>query len=36
MEEHMNKEEDTLFSVSRDVEVLLESLFKKEKKDETQ
>ncbi len=36
MQEHMKQEESKLLSVSRDVEVLLESLFNKEKKDETQ
>ena len=36
MQEQLQKEENRLFSVSRDVEVLLESLLNKEKKDETQ
>ena len=36
MESQMAHEENKLFSVSRDVEVLLESLFKKENEDETQ
>ena len=36
MYEQMDKDEDRLFAVSRDVEVLLEGLFKKENEDETQ
>ena len=35
MHEQMNRDEENLFSVSRDVETLLESLFNKEKKHET-
>jgi len=36
MYEQMDKDEDKLFAVSRDVEMLLEGLFKKETEDETQ
>ncbi|QDP62113.1 MAG: putative portal protein [Prokaryotic dsDNA virus sp.] len=36
MHEQMNQDEDKLFAVSRDIEVLLEGLFNKEKQDETQ
>lgn len=36
MYEQMDKDEDRLLAVSRDVEVLLEGLFKKENEDETQ
>jgi len=36
MYEQMDKDEDKLFAVSRDVEALLEGLFKKENEDETQ
>jgi len=36
MHEQMEQDESKLFAVSRDIEVLLEGLFKKEKQDETQ